>query len=140
MDTFSWTFPGGRRRVVAIGATAGNVVSNQSPGAGKRWLILRGLIVLVTDVTVAARYVDLMLTDGTNIVSYIAQSDVQAASGTKRVSFGEVRQYVGAGAPYNHVGIQPILLESADQFRISITAGVAGDSYTGYLVVLELEI
>lgn len=137
-----FTAKGGRRRTVVIAATAGNVVKNMTPEAGKRWVILRGIIILVTDATVANRQVKLQLTDGTNVTESLAIGNAHVASLTRPTNLGEARNVVGGllgNGDNRYIGIDPILLENPDQFRITIQAGVAGDSYSGFLVVIEID-
>jgi len=142
--SINWTFQGGKRVIKTIAATAGDAVANLSPGTGKRWLVLRGRLTLVADANAANRYVNLRLTDGTNVVEGIGQlSTAIVANETKILDFGEVRFMSGAAIAYDslgYLGFNPILLEGADQFRIEIVGGLAGDSYSGYVVVLEIDI
>ena len=139
--------PGGKRVQYTITATAGNVVTNISPATGKRWLGLRGILTLTTDATVANRTIVLQITDGTNLIECVGYSAVIAASLVGSLSFGEVVHAGGKAAAIagiftdninSYLGIRPILIEGADQLRITIINGKAGDSYSGYLVVLEL--
>jgi len=137
-------FPGGKRVVKAIPATAGNVITNLSPGAGKRWLILREIITLVNDATVANRAIEVVFTDGTNITERLCSTNSVLASETKILSLGEARivqaTSLSQDGTHMYVGINPILLDSNDQLRITIKNGVAGDSYSGFLVVLEIDV
>lgn len=134
------TYPAGKRLTVVIAATAGNVITNKSPPDGKRWLILRGRIVLVPDANPANRQLLISLTDGTNIEETVYASQTITASQTRATNIGEARVVdtgtLGEGQGY--LGIDPILLEGDDQIRLTISAGLAGDSYSGFLVVLEL--
>ena len=135
-------FPGGKRRIIKIAATAGNVITNLSPGSGKRWLVLFGDLTLVCDATVATRYMQLSTTDGTNLTqSFPGLAPV--ASETKNISYNQTVEHLTAVAVTAdaHVAIgNNIILEGADQLRITINAGVAGDSYSGFFVVLEVDV
>jgi hypothetical protein len=134
-------FPGGKRSNEAIPATAGNAVYNLSPPSGKRWLVLRGRITLVNDATVANRQIRIEVTDGTNITEVIGRGSAIAGSATGHLSIGELNYQKGVtvGHADDYIGLNPpVLLEDADQLRITIDAGVVGDSYTGHFVVLEL--
>lgn len=142
MDNIAWVFPGGKRVNKAIPATAGNVVRNMSPGSGKRWLIFRGIITFVADATVANRYIILETTDGTTVTNKLGRyTTAVTASQTRKKDFGEVRIANAAdfGNAAGYIGHNPIILEGSDQLRITITDGQAGDSYSGYLVILEID-
>lgn len=141
-DVFAWIFPGGALKTVTIAATAGNVVTNKTPGAGKRWLVLHGKIILVTNITVANRYIELHITDGTNILHSLGQHGAVTASLTSRLGFGPAKYILSIAAAYDHgyIGFDPLMIEDDDQLRIVITNGVAGDSYSGYIRVLEISI
>ena len=139
---FAWIFPAGRLIVKTISNTAGNVITNLSPGSGKRWLILRGRLYLTTDSTTADRRIRLVVTDGTNVVERLGASDIIAASSSDYLSFGEVRTK-STDAVYgdtSYLGIEPILLEGNHQLRIIIDSGQAGDTYNGYVVLLEVDV
>lgn len=133
----------GRLKTITIAATAGNVVSNSSPGTGKRWLVLYGRITVVSDATAANRYPQTYLTDGTNqLVSLGRNSTAFTASETKVLSYRS-GSGTGINVTVNHALVTlpvPCVLEGADQFRISILGGVAGDSFSGFLRVLEVDV
>lgn len=143
---FTWTFQGGKRKTVEIAATAGNVVTNLSPGAGKRWLVLHGSLILTNDATAADRIAIMEVTDGTDITEEICYSGNITASQVGHLNFGEARIVASltlsslAGNVKMYVGTAPILLEGVDQLRIRFYNGVAGDSYEGFIVVLEIDI
>ena len=134
------TYPGGQLKTITIAATAGNVVTDKTPGPRKRWVLLYGRVTLVLDATVADRYLDLQITDGTNILDGGLRNNVAfTASQTRFVSFAN---YQGAGLNQNindHARFQfGGILEGADQLRVKVASGVAGDSYSGFIRVLEL--
>lgn len=144
------TFQGGKRKHVVVAATAGNVVSNSSPGSGKRWKILSCKVILVTDVNAGNRYVIFQLTDGTNIYSMLGRGAVQTQSATAGVQIDRVTPTVVGGVVIQDLDVNGIttsrlplpenILEGDDQFRITISGGLAGDSFTARLVVMELPI
>lgn len=136
----AFIYPGGKRLQHTIPATAGNVIYNASPGTGKRWVVLRGIITLVTDATVVDRRVNLSITDGTNVIERLGFTTAAiTASLTYTHCIGEVIAVSGWTLANNaYIGIQGLILEGPDQLRITVQNGVAGDSYSGYLVVLEL--
>lgn len=137
-----------KRVVKTIAATAGNVVRNLSPGAGKRWLVLHGIVTLVTGIAVANRNLVTHLTDGTNITGSLLRASADTtASSTSRIVYTSSGggQTVTAQeslilAINGHIPAQGIILEGADQFRITCVNGDAGDSFSGQLVVLEEDI
>lgn len=138
---FSWIFQGGRRRTKTISSTAGNVTTNLSPGSGKRWLVLRGYLTFSTDSTTADRIPLILITDGTNTVGKVCAHDAITASSSGAIIFGEAQSWrTNVDADPDMVGIRPILLEGSDQLRIQIDAGQAGDNYSGYVVVLEVDV
>lgn len=142
-------FQGGHLRRITISATAGNVVTNLSPSGysssfrAKRWIILRGFITLVTDASVANRSLQIYITDGTNIIEQIGTGSTLVASKTGVHQFGEVDTASSwtrgpAGADVNNYAtLRNLILEGADQFRIQVASGVAGDSYSGEFQLLE---
>ena len=139
----AWTFQGGRHFTITIGNTAGNATTNLTPTMGKRWILMRGSITLVCDATVVNRNIVVQLTDGTSITTALPLGPNTAATLTSNYYLNEINfnlNGIVASALNALVGINGILLEGADQFRILINAGVAGDSYSGYIDVLEIDI
>lgn len=141
----AFTFPGGRKRTVTIAATAGNVTSNKSPGAGTRWIVLRGRITVTNDATVASRQIVIQITNGTVVTEAVGFSAIIAASQTGDLDFGEAGAVQGLTLGQdggfnitNYVQLTNVILDSADQLRILIQNGVAGDSYSGSIEVLEI--
>jgi hypothetical protein len=141
-DVVAWTFPGGKRVTKTVSATAGNVVTSLSPGTGKRWVVLRGIIKLISDATVGDRTVRFSTTDGTNITCNLLRTPFQAASLTRTYNFSEVTKLGDAagGYDYNIEFPDNLLLEGSDELTITIDAGFAGDSYSGYIVLLEIDV
>lgn len=141
------SYPGGTLKTVTIAATAGNVVTNKAPGAGKRWIVLSGYVLLDTDVNAANRRIVLAITDGTNILQNLGFTNIVTANQLGQVDFGGVGTLTGwspgtLGSTNidEYFEIQGLLIEGVDQVRITITAGLAGDSYSGFFRVLELGI
>lgn len=142
-----WTFKGGRPRHATLAATAGNVVANLSPGVGKRWLILNGRVLLVADGNAANRYIILRLTDGTTITRAMVRSAAVTLGQTRGLSFADnispdtASSLVDDNAvDIGQVGLGTMILEGADQFRIVVNGGLAGDSYTAIITVLEVDV
>ena len=141
------TFPGGTLKTVEVTATAGNVVSDSTPGSGKRWKILYGNIVLTTDGTVVNRTFRVQILSGGDVLSNLgASSENIPASTTGTLDFGGLfgannRNFTnGAYAGYpQFFSLDPasFIIEGSDIFKITINNGVAGDSFEGFIRVLE---
>jgi len=138
----NWMFLGGRIRKLTISNTAGNVATALSPGQGKRWLVLRGNIHISTDATTADRSLNIYVTDGTNITCYYPKNNTPVtASQTADISFANYGNGVDVTRQARgHIGIPNILLEGSDELKLVIANGQAGDTYNGYVVVLEVDI
>jgi len=134
------TFPGGKLLTITVAATAGNVVTNKTPGTRKRWVLLYGRITVVCDGNASDRRMDFLLTDGTNILDGGVRNNTAWTAGqTRSASFNRwggtgIDQSTNDHARYVWSGI----IEGADQLRLSLNGGLAGDSYSGYIRVLEL--
>lgn len=145
-STLALVFPGGKRLQNNIAATLGDVVTNLSPAIDKRWLVLHGYLVLVADANASNRLLRLLLTDGTDITRIIGRADAITATQTRSVSFADHVSQIGGwnladqAAPLeiSNVGIGTVIIEGADQLRIQVVNGLAGDSYSGRVVVLEI--
>ena len=138
------TEPHGELKTITIAATAGNVTTNKTPGTTKRWRVLYGRITLVNDATAANRNILPSVTDGTNVLCTFLGSKNITAGQTSDMSISPLHSLAsssGGGTVLQdgtHGDIpEPLIIEGSDQFRISINNGVAGDSYSGYIRVLE---
>lgn len=138
----SQVFPGGHAKTLTISPTAGNVITNLSPGVGLRWVILRGRLIITTDITVADRVILKEFTDGINLIERMWVTPAIPASQTRTVSFGNFRfNPAGLNYPDNwYTGEEPSILSNMDQLRISVGIGVAGDSYQGFVSILEMAV
>lgn len=139
-------FLGGKYNLETIAATAGNIVTNLSPGPDKRWLVLYGTLVIDTDGTAANRSFLLQITDGTNVIHTLCYGATITANQIGYLDMGPTRLQHGVVAGINlgnvndYVGADPFIVEGNDQLRITVNNGVAGDSYSGYVLVLEITI
>jgi len=139
--SFAWTFPAGRLVIKTVGSTAGDTVTNLSPGSGKRWMVLYGRFTLTTDANSGSRHIIFEITDGTNVIHSLGGSQSIDASSTVNVSLRQNADFInGAVGQENQIVIGVIILEGSQQFRIRISGGLAGDSYSGYLAVLEVDV
>lgn len=145
----NFDFPAGRIRTIPIAATAGNVNADLAVPAGKQWRILSSHITLVTDATVVNRTPYVEKRNGTDVTEPIGFGGSWGASNTVYFSMGEAVTLYGTGAGLGHragasysayIGIQNLYLGKDDLLRISIVNGVAGDSYQGFLSVLEVDV
>jgi len=132
-----FVFQGGKRRHIVIAPTAGNVVTNLSPAAGWRWQILHGLINLTCDATVANRTIRIRLTDGTTVSHQVGISGATTASATRNLAVRSGYAANGGGTEGDLIAFGLLIIEGADQLRVLVDAGVAGDSYNGIITVLE---
>jgi len=140
-----WIAPGGRKRTIAIAATGGDVTTNLSPGTGKRWVVLYGKIILVADANAANRYPAWFITDGTTVILDLGKKNTAVTAGlTKSMGIStresEGAEDVTASLDSEMMLPEPTILEGADQLRITILAGLAGDSYSGNVVVMEYDV
>lgn len=137
-----YSFPGGRLRHVEIAATAGNVDKDLSPGANIRWLFLYGFITLVCDATAANRVINCTLEDGSSNALFPLQKTGNITAGQTRTVAYSVGVLDGIAdvviANFNIAVPSLALVEGSDKLAFTVANGVAGDSYSGYITVLEV--
>lgn len=136
-----FTFPGGRRRHVAVPDTAGNVQRTLTPGSGKRWKIL-GLRLKLVAVGAANRQFEVRFTDGTNdTIDFPTHATAITAGQTKYVCwFPHAARGYGDALPTDVVAILTLpewILEGADEITVDVLNGLAADTFSGTLLVLE---
>lgn len=140
----NWMFLGGRVRTLTISNTAGNVVTDLSPGTGKRWIVLRGRIQLSTDATSVNRYVALDIKHGADSMTGWAGSAAVGASVSNAgigISMANSQGQNGTTRGYGEIVVGfPCIIDGDDKLRISITNGQSGDSYVGWVQVLEVDV
>jgi len=133
----------GSIEIQTIAATAGNVVTQKSPSANKVWKILYGVITLVTDATVANRYIEPIISNGDSVhYTEFLKSNAITASQTRNLMLNTGAVLTGAIAAANsfHVSLGDTLIINENMaFEIEIAGGQAGDSYSGYIVVQEID-
>lgn len=144
-----FTFPGGAIKHITIPATAGNVPTVLSPGPGFRWVVRRMIIRLVTDGTVANRLVVINTSDGLGNVTGAFPTNATAQTATQTRGYvymptlehlgGAVAAYVGLVANLM-VGFGELVIDRLESLDINISAGVAGDSYSGFAEVLQMTV
>jgi len=138
----NFTFPGGAVRHIVISATAGNVVTDLSPGAGKRWMLLGFRLTLVANATVVTRNQRIFRIDAVgNILDSPRWGGNTVASATTILASTSMLAPAGGsfGSDTAIFGVHPVvdMIGPTDIFRTSVLAGVAGDSYSGVVTVLE---
>lgn len=135
----------GRKRTLTISATAGNVSTDLSPSVGKRWTILYGQMTCVCDANAADRSMSLALRTEAGQVLHVIGSNSTAwtAGQTKGLGFGPVIFQVGGylGSFNVYFGLsEQCIIEGTEVFRVAIGNGQAGDSYSGVITVLEVDV
>lgn len=145
----TFDFPAGRIRTIPIAATAGNVNKDLAVPAGKQWRVLSLHTTLTTDATVVNRTPYIEKRNGTDVTEHIGHGGSWGQNSSVYFSMGEAVVVYGTGAGLGHrsgaayssyIGIQNLFLGKDDLLRISIVNGVAGDSYQGFLTVLEVDV
>ena len=132
----SLTFPAGELITESV-STGGDVTTDISPGTRKNYQLLYGNCRLITDATVANRYLILEVLDssGNKLLSPLVSSPAITASQSKDLNVC-TNWSAGYGSPtaadYTVSVGSWILLQGSDVFRVRCHAGVAGDSIAGY--------
>lgn len=136
---------GGRLREFTIPATAGNAAyTTITPNPGTVLVVVSGIITLVCDATVANR----TITVGRRISAGGVSKDIVISTGnitasqTKTLAFNRELHLAPAAYAYSdyQAGIGWVLsyaVTNPDLLMIYIPAGVAGDSYSGYIQCFE---
>lgn len=124
-------------RTVTIPATAGDVVTHIVVPAGRRYKLLYGRLVLVCGIAVANRQQNIYLDDGAgNELTKLPSGAITTASQTKSFVIGPV-SFNSGGVIVDDafVGInETFKAPNPCIFQVRVVNGVAGDSYSGYLV------
>jgi len=138
-----WTFQGGQYVIKTITATAGNVATRLAPGVGVRWIVLYGSITLVADGTAANREIRRHITDTVNILTTFFKTTAITAGQTRTARYGHSNDHTNGAVDGNFYFVgtngQPIIVDGGNDIYIDINNGVAGDSYSGYVVVMEIK-
>ena len=136
----SLTFPGGTLKTVTISATAGDQTSAQTPGAGVRWVFLSTSITLVAGADVGNRYVNIKTTDSVNTLDRGIRSDPGITAGQTKV-VDIVKELGNDDMGMSELALSRMqysaIVEGTDEIVFSIQGGFAGDSYSGFMRVLE---
>lgn len=140
---FITMFQGGLARTLIISATAGDVITDLTPGAGKRWLILYGKITLINEASAGNRNIYFLFTDAANnvLMTSLASANI-AISATSSLHIG-ISNAAGITGAISLAGTYIALgsnayVDGTNKIRVVISSGVAGDSYSGRIKVLEI--
>ena len=129
-----------RRRIIPIPATAGDVAYTLSPSCGKKWKILRAYITIVCNATSVTRFFGWMVTDKDgNITEWLGQGHDITASQSGYSCLCCVHELINAkfDVDVDGIGINDLVLVGDEKLQLMLGSGVAGDTYSGYVVVLE---
>lgn len=134
----------GQVKTITVAATAGNATIEISPGTGKKWWFMYGRITVVTDATVADRKMNMQVQNAAGTQIYYkacANTTAQTASLTRQYTYAESTGGSAAVASVDLAIIpipNPFIISETDEISFSVSAGVAGDSYSGFIKVTEL--
>ncbi len=131
-----------RMFVKTIAATAGNLVTNLQPTGDRRWKIHRWRLSLVCDVTVANRIIRTRLYDDPavgNETGTPVSSATATALQTKTFSGGVLSAGTGAALADDAQALMnnPLVVDRLMSLSFEVINGVAGDSYSGFVVIEE---
>lgn len=125
-----------------IASTNGNVATTLSPGTYRKWKVLYGRIKLICDATVANRQIVVAITDsgGNYLTGYIRTGNITASATDYETLYPDYENVAtGAVDDAGHkIRSDNWVICGTDRLRITITAGVAGDQYSGYIKIVEL--
>ena len=118
-------------------ATSGNAAMALEVPAGNCDIVKYGLVTLTTDGTVADRTVVLTVEDGGTALFSLSVGAVQAASVTGRVHtfFPQALRETSVVNGSLMTPIPELVLTAGQTIEITITNGVAGDSFTADFTV-----
>lgn len=124
--------------ITGTNPAAGNEISHTVP-SGKRWRLLAARFALVTDATVASRFVAFKITDGTNTLfeGYATAAVSQTASLTYNYSASPILDGSGSSGTKRVIPIPMILLGSGYTAGTSTTAIQSGDNYGAPVFLVE---
>lgn len=124
---------------ITIPATAGNVITSIRVPKGHQLEVLYGRISLTCDATVATRTIRQRIV-GAGLVNVLTQflkgADCTASNSTASSYNNETGIIAGAQlSDAAHHGNCPYAVKGDDVLQVYVAAGVAGDSYSGFLKV-----
>ena len=135
------TFPGGNLKTLTISATDGDQSNAQSPGSlRKRWVFLSASITVVASSDIGNRYVNIKTTDGTNTLDRGIRSNPGITKDQTKIV--DIVRNLGN----DDMGVASLALarmqysaivQGTDEIVFSLQSGFAGDSYSGFMRVLE---
>lgn len=133
-----------RLKTIEVPATPGNSVTTfATPVDGHQYELIGFMMTLVCDATVANRvpYFSVLTNPGGSVaMGYIKVTTAVTASQTKTWAAGRLAGL--AGVSYNSDATAyspaPLILDSHVTLNYGVTDGVAGDSYSGRILVNEI--
>jgi hypothetical protein len=127
--------------LVSASSVAGNVNSTHTVPDNMAWELLYGQVSLTTDATVANRRVQIAVLDASDnvITDYHAGAVVTASLSNQHHELmqGVFRETTFVGSALQVPIGMDLIAQQGWKIRVSIDAGVAGDSYNVKLVVKE---
>lgn len=131
MKTHRWDVP----------ATAGNATSTLTIPGDKPWRIAHGMLGLTTDATAANRYVRIQILDANDnlMLCQCAGAPVTASLTGQQHAFmqGIYRETAFISGVLQVLIAAGMILQPGWKLRTVVTAGVAGDSYSGNVILHE---
>jgi len=132
-----------KHETITIPATAGNVSTQITPGVETKITVIYGGLYLDTDATAANRTFRFFFYEvgGNRILEYVSATiiadKIYALALRKATNLDSVRTGGGATPDTEEYIETPFSVYETDYLHLSVTNGVAGDSYQGKIKVLE---
>lgn len=134
------------RKTQQLAATgvAGNVATDFTFTGINPWRVLYGQVTLTTNATVANRFVSLQVLNASDVVLFETNSGiaVTASLTNQNAQFmpGVARETALVDSSYNIPIPHDFMFPPNFQLRVSITGGVAGDSYEADFSAIEFKL
>jgi len=124
-----------------VTATGSNADVTLSPGAGKAWLLISGVVTIITDATAATRTYYVMADNGTDNQNFWTDEGWLnvGASSTTYIFINPAGSRGGWSAVQGAITFPPpnLIINGGERFRLRVINGQAGDRLTVRLKVLE---
>lgn len=127
--------------VITVPATAGNATYQLIAPTGYRYLVLRGNLILVCDGNAANRIIANAVTDGTNLLRWFQKSGAVTAGQTRSLGYAQELKDLNMTDIDNFtLVIRDLYVDDSVRLEVSITDGVAGDSFSGFFLVFKIRV